>query len=152
MKVLKKLFAPREIRAILGILDEVDYVFGSEAFREAHSDKDGPYWFQYEAFRMVRGIIEDGVFANTSEVVTNVREGLSPREYVYTMIANVSGDHVESGQYHLYRGVLNPLGIGHSLLVIFDTAEDELAALGAIDQEYAKKQKSGVRQNINSVG
>ena len=101
---------------------------------------------------MIRNIIENAVLANSSKVATQIREGLSPRQSAYSMIANIAGDHVESGQYHIYRGVLNPMGMGGDLLKIFDAAVDEMVTIGAVDEEYAKEQKNGVRENIKTVG
>ena len=68
------------------------------------------------------------------------------------MIANTSGDMVESGQYHIYRGVLNPMGPGEDLLNIFDSAMDELVKLGDIDEKNAQVQKEALRKNIQGVG
>lgn len=59
---------------------------------------------------------------------------------------------MESGYYHIYRGVLNPLGIGKDLLSLFDMAVDRLLEEGAISEKEAKTQKSGIRKNIKGVG
>lgn len=134
MKILKKLFAPKEVRAVLGVLDEADCRF------------DCP------AFQLVRNIIENAVLTNTNKVAKQIREGLSPRQSVYSMIANIAGDHIESGQYHIYRGVLNPMGMGKDLLRIFDEAVDEMVKIGVVDEEYAEEQKKGIRENIKTVG
>ena len=134
MIILKKLFAPKEIRGVLGVLDEAECRF------------DCP------AFKMIRNIIEKAVLANSNGVAKKIRDGLSPRQSAYSMIANIAGDHVESGQYHIYRGVLNPMGIGEDLLKIFDAAVDEMVTISAVDKEYAEKQKKGIRENIKTVG
>jgi hypothetical protein len=68
------------------------------------------------------------------------------------MIANTSGDMAESGQYHIYRGVLNPMGPGEDLLKIFDSAMDELVKLGDMDEKNAQEQKEAIRKNIQGVG
>jgi hypothetical protein len=134
MKILKKLFAPKEVRAVLGILDEAECKFDSPAFEK------------------IRKIIKNAILENTRNVIKQVREGHSPRQYVYSMIANVSGDYVESGQCHMYRGVLDPMGIGGELLKIFDAAVDELVLIGAVDKDFAQEQKKGIRENIKTVG
>ena len=71
---------------------------------------------------------------------------------LYIDIANVSGDYVSSGEYHLYRGILNPMGIGSDLLKIFDGALDELINCGYMDERQAKEQKDGIREQIKQVG
>ena len=68
------------------------------------------------------------------------------------MILNISGDMVESGQHHIYRGVINPMGPGQNLLKIFDSAMDELVKLGDTDKENAETQKKAIRENIKNVG
>ncbi len=77
--------------------------------------------------------------------------GESPRQWVYANIANIAGDQVESGQYHLYRGILNPLGPGKEFLKLFDIAVDELVRLG-MDNDRGEKQKEQIRKNIQTAG
>lgn len=71
---------------------------------------------------------------------------------VYSMIANAAGDLVESGKYHVYRGVLDPLRGGKDLLRIYDKAVDEMVREGASGAEFAAEQKAIIRENIKTVG
>ncbi len=135
MKALKRMFAPKEVRAILGVLDEADYRF------------DCP------AFTMIKGAIENLVLgAESAKIAANVRKGISPRQSVYSWIVNIAGDELETGRHHLHRGILNPMGLGVDLLRIFDAAGDELVQIGAVDADYAAKQKAGLRKNIENEG
>jgi hypothetical protein len=134
MKILRRIFAPKEVRIVLGVLDEVG--FG----------------FDCEAFRILRNRIQDAFLQDYSKVVSAVEEGISPRQQVYFAIANLAGDYLESGEYHLYRGILNPLGPGEDLLRLFDVSLDKLVQSGAIDDGDAKAQKTGIRECIESVG
>lgn len=136
MKFFGKVFAPKEVKAALGALDEAEYRF------------------QTEAFKMVRHVIEKSIFANPDALVRVIREssGRAPREWVYSQIGNVAGDMLESGQYHIYRGVLNPMGPGEDLLKMFDAAYDELLQMKAVDADYANEQKAALRRNIQGVG
>jgi len=134
MKILRRIFAPTEVRIALGILDEVGFEFDCEAFR------------------MLRNRIEDAFLRDYGNVVSGVEGGISPRQQVYFAIANLAGDYLESGQYHLYRGVLNPLGPGEDLLRLFDVSVDKLVQSGAIDDGDAKAQKAAIREGIESVG
>ena len=135
MKFLKKAFAPHEVKAALSALDEA-------AQR-----------FQTEAFEMVRNVIESALLARTDALVSVIREnGRTPRDWVYSQIGNVAGDMLESGQYHVYRGVLNPLGPAEDLLKMFDATYDELLKMKAIDVNYANDQKAALRRNIQGVG
>jgi hypothetical protein len=122
-----------EVKEAMEILDEADGKFET-------------------GFDLVREHIEKGINENTKQFLEVIGKGRSVRKYVYSMIANISGDMVESGQHHIYRGVLNPMGPGQNLLKIFDSAMDELVNLGDTDKENAEKQKKAVRENIKSVG
>jgi hypothetical protein len=135
MNFLKKAFAPKEVKAALGALDET------------------AYRFQTEAFLIVRNIIEKYLLSYPDALDHIIREngGRTPREWVYSQIGNIAGDMLESGQYHVYRGVLN-VGIGEDLLNMFDATYDELVQMKAIDPDYASKQKATLRRNIQQVG
>lgn len=122
-----------EIEEAMEILDEAEDKFGAD-------------------FDLVRGHIEKGINENIKQFLEVVQKGRSVRKYVYSMVANISGDMVESGQYHIYRGVLNPMGPGQNLLKIFDSAMDELVKLGDTDKENAETQKQAIRKNIKDVG
>ena len=132
MKVLKKLFAPKEVRAALGILDEASLTFDSAAFE------------------MVKSEIEDWLLS--AEFLKVIQKGPSARQCVYAAISISARHHVQSGQYHIYRGILNPLGPGEDLLRMFDAAVNELVRLGSIEPGNAQEQKSATRENIRHVG
>ena len=118
-----------EVEEVSTILDEAEDKFGTD-------------------FNIVREYVEKGLGANKDQFSELIQKGGSVHKYIYTVIANISGDLVESGQYHIYRGVLNPIGPGESLLKIFDSAMDELVKLGETNKEHAEAQKKGIRENI----
>jgi len=131
---MKKSFSKKEVKEALGILEEASKEFGSGGFD------------------LVREYVEKSILSDTKQFLDVVRKGRAVRKYVYSMIANTSGDLAESGHYHIYRGVLNPMGPGEDLLKIFDAAMDELVRLGDTDAENAKKEKAAVRKNIEAMG
>ena len=131
---ITKSFGKKEVKEAIGILEEASQEFGSRGFD------------------LVKEYVEKSILSNTNQFIDVVRKGRSVRKYVYSMIANISGDMVESGQYHIYRGVLNPIGPGEDLLKIFDAAMAELVRLGDTDIKNANKQKAAVRENIKTVG
>ena len=81
-----------------------------------------------------------------------MKRGISPGQQVYIAIANIAGDHVESGQDHLYRGIFNPLGLDGDFLRLFDAAIDKLVQSSTIDNTTAEVQKAGIREKIKSAG
>ncbi|HUU19256.1 MAG TPA: hypothetical protein VMW72_19050 [Sedimentisphaerales bacterium] len=126
-------FSKKEVKEALRILEEENNKFGA-------------------GFDLVKSYVEKSILSDTKQFIDVVRKGRSVREYLYSTIANISGDMVESGQFHIYRGVLNPMGPGEDLLKIFDSAIDELVILGDIDEENAHEQKELIRKNIHDVG
>ena len=135
MRFLKKIFAPKEVRTALAVLEEASYTFNTEAFR------------------LVSSKIEGMILARPADFVNLVQsEGISPRQCVYAVISSIAAKHLGSGQYHVYRGFLNPLGPGPDLLRLFDAAADELVRIGAQDADNASKQKATMREEIKSVG
>lgn len=131
---IKKSFSKKEVKEALGILEEASQKFGSGGFD------------------LVKEHVEKSILSDTEQFMDVVRKGRSVRKYVYSMIANVSGDMVESGHYHIYRGILNPMGPGEDLLKIFDSAMDELVELGDTDKKNAEEQKEAVRKNMENMG
>jgi len=144
---LKKFFLPEEVKTALDIIDEVEYGFCNRDYQSTrgHIEKN-------RVFQLVRGHIEKILFAHSNEFSEKIRQGASPRHWVYRTIANVSGDLVESGNYHIYRGVLNPMEPGEELVELFDMAVDKLVEMKVLDPEQAKKEKGELRENIKSVG
>lgn len=134
MTFFKKFFAPKEIRAALGVLDELESRFDCDAFR------------------IVRQSVEQMILARSQEFVEVIRKGTPARKWILGAVSNFSGDHAESGQYHLHRGVLNPLGPGEDFIKIYDGTIDESVKMGFLEKEFAEKQKAALRQNIEDVG
>jgi len=147
MKSLKKLFASKEIKEILGILDAANNKF------EPSRRTLFPY---QEAFRIVRNEIENVIFLDPKEFTQYIRglksDGRSLHGWVYSSIANMAGSKVETGQYHLHRGYLNEMSPGPSLLELFNSAVDELVQMNEVDAHFAAEQKKALLKNIETVG
>lgn len=73
-------------------------------------------------------------------------------DWVHAGLSNVAGSLLETGWYHIHRGVLNPLGPGPALLRIFDRCNEEMVRSDHVDAEYAAEQKRPLRQNVAEVG
>ncbi len=131
---IRKLCSKKEVKEALRILEE-----------------ENNEW-DCEGFELVKSYVEKSILSNTRQFLDDVRKGRSIRKYVFATIANISGDLVESGQYHIYRGVLNPMGPGEDLLKIFDSAIDELVIMDELDEEKAQEQKEAIRLSIQEVG
>lgn len=134
MNKIKRVLQPKEIKDLLNLLDELSNKFNSVSFE------------------LVRKEVEEQVLEQSNEFVKMIQRGIQMRPWLYNACANISGDLAESGKYHLWRGVLNPIGQGQDLIKIFDEFVDELLIMGEIDNVMAERQKQGLRENIRTVG
>lgn len=133
MRSLTRLFAGKEIRAVLGVLDELEIKYPTGGFR------------------MVRGVLEQEIRKQPGLVRTAVTR-FGARPAIYNKIANTAGDLLASGRFHVYRGVLDPLSVAPQLLQLFDGILDQGLAESIMDSEQVESQKSGIREQIADVG
>jgi len=129
-----RMTTPKEIRDAISILDELETKF------------------RCKAFEIVREQVQSELLANGDGIAAIIRKGKSVRGMLLGAIGNAAADHVESGDYHLYRGIINPLGPGNDFVKIFDAVVDESVKLGLIDGEWAETQKAALRDNIRNIG
>lgn len=133
---IKKSFSKKEVKEAFEILEEAGKKFAFASY----------------GFDLVKARAEKAILSEAKQLTKSVQNGLSVKKYVYTLISYISGYLASSGQYHLYRGVLDPMGPGEDLLQIMDLVLDELIASGDISAEEAAKQKEVVRKNIEEMG
>lgn len=134
MKIFKKIFKTDVIKVAEDALDEARVTLDCEALP------------------IVKAEIDKVLRQHPDVLKKQFDNGLSPRQWAYTAIVNVSGDLLESGEFHLYRGVLDPIKHGSSLLTLYDSAMDELIKMGAITPDSASTEKKALRENLASVG
>lgn len=135
MKILKKLFASKEVKAALGVLDELDYECNSYAFR------------------LVRKQVELAILEQPEKFVSTIkRQGRTPRQKVYSYLEKIAGDYLESGSrdYYVYRGLLNPNG--EQLLRVYNHIIDRMKQIDFISEEEARKQKGDIQERIKEAG
>ena len=131
MKFFKRLFAPKEVKAAIGVIDEFEYSCNSFAFR------------------LVREVVESIILEQSEKFVSVIREqGITPRQKVYSMMEHVAGDYLESGSldFFVIRGLLN--FCGEELLRIYDLIIDRMREINCISDEEARNQKSDIRNCI----
>lgn len=131
---MRPLFLPKEVKAVLGILDEAACRFQGRAFARLHS------------------LMKSDATRNTDNIVQLVESGISPRTIVYSSLSNIAGDELESGKHHIYRGRLNPIGEGPELLALYRAAVSELHNMGELDKERHDAEQSAINKNIRNAG
>ena len=134
---IKKSFSKKEVKEAFEILEEASKKFAFASY----------------GFDLVKAHAEKSILSEAKQLTKSVQSGtVTVRKYVYSLITYISGNLVSSGQYHIYRGVLSPMGPGEDLWKILDSALDELVAIGDISKEEAAEQKVVVRKNIDEMG
>ena len=69
------------------------------------------------------------------DYANQIHAGETPEAFIYNFIVHTVGDKLESGQYHVYRGVLNEEGNQYKLL--FGHAIEIMVDLGGYTKEWA---------------
>lgn len=131
MNLLKKLFAPKEIKDATAVLDEFD-------------DSCDSY-----AFQLVRKVVESAILEQPERFISVIKEqGITPRQKVYSMMEHIAEDCLESGStdFYVFNGLLNPFG--EELLQIHDLIIDRMRESDCISDEEAEKQKNKIRDCI----
>lgn len=133
-KILLKIFDINEVNNIFNIIGELEKRFDDQAFKTV--------MYHFNEF----------VILNSNKIEQVVPKGISFQAFTYGTLCNISGDLLESGNYHLYRGLLNPLGPGEELLKIFDESLEALEKNKIITMDLVKEQKLALRKNIENMG
>ena len=119
------------------------------ALRELANAANG---FDAVAFGLVADRVRTTILTRPEQFAEVIQSGTPVRRWVWGAISNAAGDLVESGEFHVYRGVLNPMGPGEGLVRIFDAAADEMVRLRAAEPEFVRRQKANLRKNIKDIG
>ena len=127
------LFKPKEIRQFFAGLDRLEGRIGSTS-----------------SFSQVRAMIVADSKRDPESYVAAIRNSKAPEQVAATSVANVSGDIVESGRLHLYRGVLSPAG--EAMLKLYKDATAYLVSEGVLDEAQRTEEVSFILRNIKNVG
>ncbi len=139
MSFLKRFFADKETKAALGAVDECDLIFSS----------DGTFG---DSFKIIKAELVPYLYKGSHILKEHIKKGQSLRSCVYTAIAKIAQDHITSGQYHMYRGVLSSMGPGHALHKICIKAIDLVVKEGSVTQENGEQWKADIREQISKTG
>lgn len=125
---------PDEVRESLDVLEEMESRFNRMSFLvDAKSE------------------LASSIESNPDDVVHVVRDqDAPPRQYVYSMMANMLADTLESGSMHIYRGVLSIKG--KMALSMFEQCVDELERIGLEDANALGRLRADLKRNIKEVG
>ena len=151
MGIFNNIFPRKEIRLVLNVMDEFEFMIKNND-DDSDVDVENPASDLTRTYKMVKEHAKQTVLKDSSNIIKILEEGRSPRGLAYTLIAKWAERLVASGEFHIYRGRLSPLGPGKDLLRIFDLALRELESVGEISTTDAKEYKSIVLEEIAEVG
>jgi len=104
-----------------------------------------------DSFSLIRIHFEKAIKKDADKILNWIQEyNSNPLSWIYSKTSNISGNMVESGEYHIYRGALNENG--QQLQRLFDDSTDKLYELGEIEKDYANNQKGNIREYIKGIG
>jgi len=81
-------------------------------------------------------------------VIQAVSKHVSINAFIYDRAASLASDDLESGDHHLYRGVLDPDGDGPEILATYEHCVDKLEEQGAINHEQGDYMKGYMRGRV----
>ena len=80
-----------------------------------------------------------------------IRQGETHEAFIYNFLVHAVGDQLESGQHHVYRGVLSQVGIQYRSL--FEHAINTMVEMNGYTQEWANENlRAAVYKGIREVG
>jgi hypothetical protein len=109
--------------------------------------------YNIPCFNVIKELIEQAISKEPQKIIAFINsKNATTKEWIHSTIGNVSGRLLESGRYHIYRGVLDITG--NYLLEIYDKSYQILLGMNLkhIDSAYAKSQKEILRKNISVMG
>jgi hypothetical protein len=102
-------------------------------------------------FSLVRGHVDRLIDTHKATIITSIQSGeCTPMQVAVAQVANVSGDLLESGTLHVYRGILSPAG--EAVMAIFRRSLEEMVAKGNATESEAAEQISSVLSSIRMAG
>ena len=135
MDFFKKMFTAKEVKKVLTALDAVESEFDN---------------FPIE-FPMVKEWVEQTILNDQKNIIHFIDEKkISPTNMVYLLMADITGNYLGTGDYHIRTGVLNPLG--EVLFDIYHIVTERLVTGGYLSREAADKDIAQVCRNIKGVG
>lgn len=80
-----------------------------------------------------------------------IQQGQSHEAFIYNFVVNAAGDKLESGDFHIYRGVLNYNGGLYKQL--FEHCINTMVSAGVYTKEWASENlRDPVYEGIKDVG
>lgn len=115
--------------------------------KEIHAFLETKEWFCQDIItQQVVSLAKDA-----EKTVYSIRnDRMKPDQLGLLLILNVLGRHLSSGQYHIYRGVLN--AVGTDMLSMWTAVVQAMEDRGYYDNAKTKEDMKWIRDGIKKVG
>src|SRR3990167_3447766 len=132
---------PKEIRDLLERIDVAKQKF----------PEDVAYLLNPFLDLLKKTIKSDWKQEHIKNYIEQIRAGETHEGFIYNAIVHSTADKLESGQHHIYRGVLGPEG--HKYKLIFEHAINTIIDSGAYTKEWADENlRAAVYKGIKDIG
>jgi len=131
--MLLRIFLPQEVKEGLKVLNELEPEFNKD------------FW-------IVKDYIVRMCKAHTQETKQMILQIGNARIWALDRILSVTKNLLGSGEYHLYRGIISPMGAGFGLINIFETALTKLIDNNKITERNAQLIRESLDQEIKQAG
>ena len=85
------------------------------------------------------------------KTIISIREnGMEPKHLAMLLTTNVIGMHVQSGQYHIYRGILGT--IGEDMVRVWNLVQEAMKIQGYISESDVVEDNKWLEEQIAMVG
>ncbi len=102
---------------------------------------------------IIKKILEEKVRKNKKAINKWEESGdFDPLIFVYDKSLSTGVDLLFSGEYHMYRGVLNPMRQGPSILSIVNCIVNKLVEIGDYSKEDDVAIQQHIKEGISNVG
>ena len=147
---------PQEVLATMALFDEMILLLKETGSISKNtsvkvSDFTENTWIAMDTFLKLRRTIEWIIKKDISLYVNTIQNKFTIRHWVYIKIVNLTWDILESGQFHIHKGVLNNLNWGEDLLKFHDMASDELVYMKSISKKDAENERSQLLKIIEQI-
>jgi hypothetical protein len=138
--LIQKIFKPDEVQLLLKTLDVEIAKIENLSNLELSMALD-----------LIKGELRQTIISNSATIEKKISQNdISSLALAYTSIKNLAGAYLQSGRYHVYRGVLSMQG--QALKSLFAYSSNKLIDLRTLTGEQVAEQLRMLDDDIRGVG
>lgn len=144
LNIFKKIIKPDSVRILLDALDKEKRLFLVYNTKSSFES----------AFNLVVKHLEQLIYSNANEMISEAKKHISFKEYILNVICNIAVELLLSGKFHVPFGVgiLDENGPGMDLLEIIRITNDELVQCNFLTDTERKEFDLELSASIRMTG